>query len=80
MEVPRHWRLRKQRYRLAGDICDNCETPMFLLRPICPECGMKPHGEIKIEDLKGDVFASDEALTPVEVISSLPMEASMSSR
>jgi uncharacterized protein len=39
MEVPRHWRLKKQRYALTGEICPNCKTPLFPPRAVCPHCG-----------------------------------------
>ena len=39
MEIPRHWRLRKQRYSLVGEICPHCETKIFPPRDVCPECG-----------------------------------------
>ena len=39
MDIPRHWRLRKQRYALVGEVCDNCEAKLFPPRDICPECG-----------------------------------------
>jgi len=39
MEVPRHWRLRKQRYTLIGDICPHCDTRVFPRRDVCPKCG-----------------------------------------
>jgi uncharacterized OB-fold protein len=38
MEVPRHWRLQKQRYALVGEICPHCNTPIFPARDICPYC------------------------------------------
>ncbi len=38
MEVPRHWRLKKQRYALEGVICPRCQTPLFPPRPVCPHC------------------------------------------
>jgi len=38
MEVPRHWRLKAQRYRLEGSMCSNCGQPNFPPRPICPHC------------------------------------------
>jgi uncharacterized OB-fold protein len=38
MEVPRHWRLKKQRYSLAGEICPRCETYLFPPRAVCPTC------------------------------------------
>lgn len=39
MEVPRHWRLKKQRYSLQGEICPHCENKIFPPREICPHCG-----------------------------------------
>ena len=39
MEVPRHWRLRKQRYGLVGEVCPHCDAKIFPPRDVCPECG-----------------------------------------
>jgi uncharacterized OB-fold protein len=39
MEIPRHWRLKKQRYSLVGEVCPHCEAKIFPPRDICPECG-----------------------------------------
>ncbi|RPJ51928.1 MAG: hypothetical protein EHM21_01520 [Chloroflexi bacterium] len=39
MEVPRHWRLKKQRYSLTGEICPDCKSPVFPPRAVCPHCG-----------------------------------------
>ena len=44
MEIPRHWRLKKQRYSLVGEICPHCEAKIFPPRDVCPECS----GEAKI--------------------------------
>lgn len=42
MEIPRHWRLKGQRYNLEGLQCEN-KHPVFPPRPICTEChGMTP--------------------------------------
>lgn len=38
MEISRHWRLRKQRYLLQGNICPKCETKIFPPKGVCPEC------------------------------------------
>lgn len=46
MEVPHHWRLRKQRYQLQGEICPHCEAKVFPPRPVCPQCG---HGLVKVQ-------------------------------
>jgi len=39
MEVPRYWRLKKQRYALVGETCPHCSAKIFPPRDICPECG-----------------------------------------
>ncbi len=39
MEVPRHWRLNKQRYALQGEVCPHCDAKIFPPRDVCPECG-----------------------------------------
>ncbi|MBI3160001.1 MAG: Zn-ribbon domain-containing OB-fold protein [Chloroflexi bacterium] len=39
MDIPRHWRLKKQRYALVGEVCGHCDTKVFPPRDICPACG-----------------------------------------
>ena len=39
MEVPRYWRLKKQRYALVGEVCPHCDAKLFPPRDICPHCG-----------------------------------------
>ncbi len=39
MEVARHWRLKKQRYSLVGEVCPTCNAKIFPPRDVCPECG-----------------------------------------
>jgi uncharacterized protein len=39
MEISRHWRLKKQRYSLVGEVCPHCEVKIFPPRDVCPECG-----------------------------------------
>ena len=41
MEISRHWRLRKQRYSLVGEVCPHCEAKIFPPRDVCPECGQE---------------------------------------
>ena len=41
MEIPRHWRLRKQRYGLIGEVCPHCDAKLFPPRDVCPECGQE---------------------------------------
>jgi len=56
MEIPRHWRLKKQRYALIGEICPHCEAKIFPPRDVCPEC----NGEAKTPysfSGRGEVFS-----------------------
>lgn len=39
MEIPRHWRLKKQRYGLVGKACPHCNHKIFPPRGVCPNCG-----------------------------------------
>jgi uncharacterized OB-fold protein len=39
MEIPRHWRLKQQRYSLNGRVCPHCEYKIFPPRSVCPNCG-----------------------------------------
>jgi len=41
MEIPRHWRLKGQRYGLVGEVCPHCEAKIFPPRDICPSCGQE---------------------------------------
>jgi len=42
MEIPRHWRLKAQRYRLEGSICPTCGKLSFPPRPDCFHCTTQP--------------------------------------
>lgn len=39
MEIASHWRIKKQRYALVGEVCPHCATKIFPPRDICPKCG-----------------------------------------
>lgn len=47
MEIARHWRLRKQKLALAGEVCPHCEAKIFPPRGRCPECNN--NGKLSIE-------------------------------
>lgn len=48
MEIPRHWRLKKQRYGLVGNECTRCETKYFPPIKVCKKCQ-------DYDDLKSEV-------------------------
>ncbi|MGQ9833462.1 MAG: Zn-ribbon domain-containing OB-fold protein [Candidatus Villigracilaceae bacterium] len=56
MEIPRHWRLKQQRYSLVGETCPHCDAKIFPPRDVCPTCG----GEAKTQYTfsgRGEVFS-----------------------
>jgi uncharacterized protein len=56
MEIPRHWRLKQQRYGLVGEVCPHCDAKIFPPRDVCPEC----KGEAKTPYAfsgKGEVYS-----------------------
>ncbi len=56
MEVPRHWRLKKQRYALVGEICPHCNAKIFPPRDVCPECGREAKTAYTFSG-KGEVYS-----------------------
>ncbi|HEY3355285.1 MAG TPA: Zn-ribbon domain-containing OB-fold protein [Polyangia bacterium] len=38
MEIPRNWRLQRQRYALVGEVCARCGSKLFPPRDVCPAC------------------------------------------
>jgi uncharacterized OB-fold protein len=39
--MPLLWRKFAERYRLEGNFCENCNTPYFPARSLCPKCRRK---------------------------------------
>ncbi|MHC1773732.1 MAG: Zn-ribbon domain-containing OB-fold protein [Flexilinea sp.] len=56
MEAPRHWRLKKQRYSLTGEICPHCSAKIFPPRDVCPECGLEAKTAYQFSG-KGEVYS-----------------------
>lgn len=56
MEIPRHWRLKKQRYGLVGEVCPHCDVKIFPPRDICPECGQEAK-EPYVFSGRGEVYS-----------------------
>jgi hypothetical protein len=50
----RNWRLKDQRYSLNGNQCENCWTPAFPPKIICPNCDKPMHKEIPVAALIDD--------------------------
>lgn len=56
MDIPRHWRLKKQRYALVGEVCEHCDAKLFPPRDICPECGKEAKTLFQFSG-KGEVYS-----------------------
>src|SRR5512137_3010430 len=56
MEIPRHWRLKQQRYALVGEVCPHCDTKIFPPRDVCPHCGGEAKNMYNFSG-KGEVYS-----------------------
>jgi hypothetical protein len=63
MEIPRHWRLRKQRYSLVGEICPHCQARLFPPRDICPECKQEARSLYQFSG-RGEVYSFTTVYDP----------------
>ena len=63
MEIPRHWRLRKQRYSLTGEVCPHCNAKLFPPRDICPECGQDAKTQFNFSG-RGEVYSYTTVYDP----------------
>lgn len=55
-EIARNWRLKKQRYNLVGEICNDGHY-VFPPRDICPDCGNEAKTLHEFSG-KGEVYSS----------------------
>ncbi len=63
MEISRHWRLRKQRYGLVGEVCPHCNAKLFPPRDVCPECGQEAKSLYNFSD-RGEVYSYTTVYDP----------------
>jgi uncharacterized protein len=56
MEISRHWRLKKQRYSMVGEVCPHCEKKIFPPRDICPYCSKEAKAPYAFSG-KGEVYS-----------------------
>ena len=63
MEVSRHWRLRKQRYALVGEVCPECNIKIFPPRDICPDCGHEAKESFQFSG-KGEIYSFTTVYDP----------------
>lgn len=75
MEIPRHWRLNKQRYGLVGEVCPHCDHKIFPPRDLCPNCGSE--GQVTLEMLiasQNEEEARRVALIAIVIVQPMPVE------
>ncbi|MDA1330009.1 MAG: Zn-ribbon domain-containing OB-fold protein [Chloroflexi bacterium] len=63
MDIPRHWRLKKQRYALMGEVCGHCDAKLFPPRDICPECGEEAKTLFQFSG-RGEVYSHTTVYDP----------------
>ncbi|MBP9670437.1 hypothetical protein KBD75_03490 [Candidatus Woesebacteria bacterium] len=74
MEIPRHWRLKKQRYGLVGEVCPHCDHKMFPPRDLCPNCGAE--GQVTLDMLiksQTEEAAKKVAMFAIEISTPQPV-------
>jgi len=65
MEVPRHWRLKKQRYALNGETCPHCGAKLFPPRDVCPVCKQEAKQPYQFSG-RGKVYSFTTVTNPPE--------------
>ena len=65
MEMPRHWRIKKQRYSLVGEVCTGCGNKIFPPRDICPECQAPAKTPFTFSG-RGEVYSFSNVYHPPE--------------
>lgn len=63
MEISRHWRLKKQRYALVGEVCPHCDAKIFPPRDVCPECGKEAKNLFTFSG-RGEVYSYTTVYDP----------------
>ncbi len=63
LNIPSHWRLLPERYRLVGGYCENCGEKMFPKQKICPRCRSDKIREVDLPR-KGKVITYTIVKTP----------------
>lgn len=63
MEIPRHWRLKQQRYSLVGEVCHHCDAKLFPPRDVCPDCGHEARTQFAFSG-RGKVYSYTTVYDP----------------
>ncbi len=63
MEIPRHWRLKEQRYNLIGEVCPHCDVKIFPPRDVCNGCGGETKEKYTFSG-KGEIYSFTTIFDP----------------
>ena len=63
MDIPRHWRLKSQRYALVGEVCPHCQVKIFPPRDVCPDCGQEARETFQFSG-RGEVYSFTTVYEP----------------
>jgi len=63
MSIPKNWRLRQQRYRLVGEVCEKCGAKIFPPRDLCPQCEV-PAKTPFVFSGRGEVYSYSTVYNP----------------
>ncbi len=56
MHIAQNWRLKAQRYRLVGEVCEHCGAKIFPPRDICPNCSHSAKESFEFSG-RGEVYS-----------------------
>ncbi len=56
MHIAQNWRLKSQRYRLAGEVCEHCGAKIFPPRDVCPNCSHPAKARFEFSG-RGEVYS-----------------------
>ncbi len=65
LTVIHDWRLRGQRYRLEGEVCEHCGAKIFPPRDICPKCKQPAKKRYTLSG-RGEVYSFSTVYVPPE--------------
>lgn len=63
MGIAQNWRLRKQRYALVGEACNECGKKIFPPRDVCPYCAEEAQSPFQFSG-RGEVFSHTTIYNP----------------
>ena len=63
MGIAPNWRLRKQRYALVGEVCEECGNKIFPPRDVCPHCAEMTQSPFQFSG-RGEIYSHTTIYNP----------------